>query len=499
MALSALQMSRVKEDEDYWNTSKCKAFTFDDPDEDGLSQLKESKRAVNSLKAFVDEDDEDWERVTWSGEPVGSISWSIKETSSINRGRDIKSPGAEKPRLETSSYAFPKPVSSYSIGSLFKGKSRQSSFQSLSEALLETNNKHFAPELRKPRSEYQDYSGEWSIEDSVRRMSKGKVCSLERFRSLKDKLKLLDEAIRLHDGNVITAVLIFMKKTLHSEILFRELKERQEALRHFIHFLKETEDQQLLMELFRYLEWTEELALCRYREHLNIVDAEQRRDFLKSKCLSLPFSLDDAAHVQDHYTLLERQIIIEVNDKHLEASGQDIFRKHPRKASLLFMPLVTTLFYSCIYHYTESEGTFSSPTNLRKTFKIPEKLYILTALAARAKLRAWHDIDALFTTKTWLGYTKKKAPVGFHRVVEILHKNGAPVQVLQEYIRLVEDVETRISLGTKYKCHDVVIDTYKDLKDRQQLMVYRCKLDRGSPEEDKIDMILSNTQIRWKN
>ncbi|PIO23000.1 hypothetical protein AB205_0164930, partial [Aquarana catesbeiana] len=230
-----------------------------------------------------------------------------------------------------------------------------------------------------------DYSGEWSIEDSVRRMSKGKVCSLERFRSLKDKLKLLDEAIRLHDGNVITAVLIFMKKTLHSEILFRELKERQEALRHFIHFLKETEDQQLLMELFRYLEWTEELA---------------------------------------------------VNDKHLEASGQDIFRKHPRKASLLFMPLVTTLFYSCIYHYTESEGTFSSPTNLRKTFKIPEKLYILTALAARAKLRAWHDIDALFTTKT-----------------------------------------------------------YKDLKDRQQLMVYRCKLDRGSPEEDKIDMILSNTVL----
>ncbi|PIO13500.1 hypothetical protein AB205_0112780 [Aquarana catesbeiana] len=71
-------MSRVKEDEDYWNTSKCKAFTFDDPDEDGLSQLKESKRAVNSLKAFVDEDDEDWERVTWSGEPVGSEYPSVK-------------------------------------------------------------------------------------------------------------------------------------------------------------------------------------------------------------------------------------------------------------------------------------------------------------------------------------------------------------------------------------------------------------------------------------
>lgn len=36
-------------------------------------QLKESKRAVNSLRVFVDDDeDDDLERVSWSGEPVGS-------------------------------------------------------------------------------------------------------------------------------------------------------------------------------------------------------------------------------------------------------------------------------------------------------------------------------------------------------------------------------------------------------------------------------------------
>lgn len=32
------------------------------------------------------------------------------------------------------------------------------------------------------------------------------VCSLERFRSLQDKLQLLEEAVGMHDGNVITAV-----------------------------------------------------------------------------------------------------------------------------------------------------------------------------------------------------------------------------------------------------------------------------------------------------
>ncbi|XP_063649878.1 spermatogenesis-defective protein 39 homolog isoform X7 [Pan troglodytes] len=470
-------MNRTKGDEEeYWNSSKFKAFTFDDED-DELSQLKESKRAVNSLRDFVDDDDDDdLERVSWSGEPVGS-------------------------------------------------RTRPGSFQSLSDALSDTPAKSYAPELGRPKGEYRDYSNDWSPSDTARRLRKGKVCSLERFRSLQDKLQLLEEAVSMHDGNVITAVLIFLKRTLSKEILFRELEVRQVALRHLIHFLKEIGDQKLLLDLFRFLDRTEELALSHYREHLNIQDPDKRKEFLKT-CVGLPFSAEDSAHIQDHYTLLERQIIIEANDRHLESAGQtEIFRKHPRKASILNMPLVTTLFYSCFYHYTEAEfseihleaflaltrgkrtssgqegkeGTFSSPVNLKKTFKIPDKQYVLTALAARAKLRAWNDVDALFTTKNWLGYTKKRAPIGFHRVVEILHKNNAPVQILQEYVNLVEDVDTKLNLATKFKCHDVVIDTYRDLKDRQQLLAYRSKVDKGSAEEEKIDALLSSSQIRWKN
>ncbi|KAM4666103.1 spermatogenesis-defective protein 39 homolog isoform 2-T2 [Amazona ochrocephala] len=460
-------MSRVRADEEeYWHSSKFRAFTFDDED-DELSQLKESKQAVNSLRDIVDDDDDDLERVSWSGEPVGSISWSIKETASSStsslEGRDsILQKGS-------SSYAaFPKQVSSYSLSSLFKGRNKLPSFQSLSDALSDTGVKNYAPDLRRPKAEYKDYINDWSPKDTVRRMQRGKV-------------------------------LIFLKRTLRREILFRELEVRQVALCHLIHFLKETGEQKLLLDLLRFLDRTEEVALSQYREHLNIQDVEKRREFLKG-CIGLPFSAEDTSHIQDHYTLLERQIIIETNDRHLETSGEsEMFRKYPRKASILNMPLVTTLFYSCFYHYTEAEGTFSSPINLKKTFKIPDKQYVLTALAARAKLRAWNDVDALFTTKNWLGYTKKKAPIGFHRVVEILQRNNAPVQVLQEYVRLVEDVETRLSLATKYKCHDVVIETYKDLKDRIQLTAYKCKVERGSAEEEKINSILNNMQIRWKN
>uniref|UniRef100_A0A8B9HP50 Spermatogenesis-defective protein 39 homolog n=1 Tax=Astyanax mexicanus TaxID=7994 RepID=A0A8B9HP50_ASTMX len=459
---SKLELRAKPEDDEYWNSSKFSAFTFDDED-DEFTKMKESKRAVNSILVDDDDDDDDVEKVSWSGEPIGSISWSVKETAS-----SFRSSGEQSfPKIDTAP-SLPKQGSGYSLSSLFK-------------AFTDTSTRAYAPELRKPKSECKDYMSDWSPEETVRRMRKGRAYSLERFRSLQDKLLLLDEAVSLHDGNVITAVLIYLKRSLSKEILFRELMVREVALRHYVHYLKEMGEQKLL--------------LMQYKEHLNIKDEGRRRDFLKS-CLSLPFSQDDAMHVQDHYTLLERQIIIEANDKRGEA---EIFRKYPRKASILNMPLITTLYYSCFYHYGEPEGTFSSPANIRKTFRISEKQYILTALGARAKLKSWFDVDSLFNTKNWLGYTKKRSPIGFHRVVDILQKNNAPAQVLQEYVNLIDDPELRLSLAQKYKCHDIVIDTYKDLKDRQQLIVYQGKVERGSHEDRKIEELINNMQIRWKN
>uniref|UniRef100_A0A665X778 Spermatogenesis-defective protein 39 homolog n=1 Tax=Echeneis naucrates TaxID=173247 RepID=A0A665X778_ECHNA len=457
-------MKNKPDEEDYWNSSKFKAFTFDDED-DEFSRLKESKQAVNSIRSLVEEeDDEDEvEKVSWSGEPVGSISWSVRETAASNQKTQREH---AFPKINASSPSVSRSHSGYSLSSLFKGES----------ALSESSVKLYAPELRKPKSESKDYISDWSPEETIHRMQQGKVVSLERFRSLQDKLLLLDFSVRAHDGNIITAVLIHLKRTLSKEVLFRELESRQTALRHFIHYLTEIRDHRLLLELL-----------------------SKRRDFLKS-CLNLPFSPEESAHVQDHYTLLERQIIIEATDRLAEHAGKvEIFQKFPRRASILNMPLITTLYYCCFYHYNEPEGTYSSPLNIRHTFRISEKQYFVTVLAARAKLKAWSDLDALFTSRNWLGFTKKKSPLSFHRVVDILQKNSAPTQVLQEYVGLVDDADLRIGLAQKHKCHDIVINTYRDLKDRQLLLGYRGKVERGSAEERKINDLLDSPHIRWKN
>ncbi|KAL0164276.1 hypothetical protein M9458_040029, partial [Cirrhinus mrigala] len=61
-----------------------------------------------------------------------------------------------------------------------------------------------------------------------------------------------------------------------------------------------------------------------------------------------------------------------------------------------------------------------------------------------------------------------------------------------EYVNLIDDTELKLSVALKYKCHDVVINTYRDLKDRQQLVVYREKLERDSPEYRKVQDLLNN-------
>uniref|UniRef100_A0A3Q1HRY3 Spermatogenesis-defective protein 39 homolog n=1 Tax=Anabas testudineus TaxID=64144 RepID=A0A3Q1HRY3_ANATE len=477
MLIFLVQMMKSRTDEEeFWHSTKCKPFTFDD-DDDGFSKLKESKQAVNNIRPLVDEeeDEDDVEKVSWSGEPVGSISWSVRETAASSQRTD-----RESTFPKTSTDPPTRSLSGYSLSSLFKGET----------ALSDSSVRLYAPELRKPKSDYKDHGlFVWVLQ----------VVSLEKFRSLQDKMCLLDVSVSAHDGNVITAVLIYLKRTLSKDVLFRELESRQTALRHFIHYLTETRDQRLLLELLRSLTTPGQSHLNLYKEHLRIADENKRRDFLKS-CLSLPFSAEDSGHVQDHYTLLERQIIIEATDRQAERGGKvEIFQKFPRRASILNMPLVTTLYYCCFYHYTESEGTYSSPLNIRQTFKISKKQYFVTALAARAKLKAWSDVDALFTSRNWLGFTRKKSPLSFQRVVDILQKNSAPTQVLQEYVALVDDSDLRISLAQKLKCHDIVINMYRDLKDRQLLLGYLKKMERGSVEERKINELLNNSQIRWKN
>lgn len=524
MSLSTKQS--LEDDNEYWNGSKCKGFDFDDD----MGQLSESKKTVRSMKSFnafdIDDNDEDdsFQCISWGEATVKELRpvrppLTLEGSAGAPSGRGalgsaqrflggMRDSLPSRPALSSSMRSLSSGHSLTSLGMPAKVPSfgqdtspggRFGSSLSISEVVESALPRHSSDNQRLRRLQQTGKTEHLSPEETIWKMLKGNPYSLEQYRSLKEKLELLDRAVQFHDGNVITAILIFLKTTLRKEVLFGELITRTVAANHLVHLLKRSRDWKMLVELLTSMGKADEAALMEYKTHQTMRDPEKRVAFLK-RCFSLPFSTEDSGHIRDQYTLLERQIIIEANDKKVEAAGTlEIFKKYPRKASILFMPLVTTFYYCCFYHYAEQEGSLSCPVNLRKNFSITDKQFLWTALAARSKLKAWTDVDSLLTTKRWFGTLKKTAPIGFHRVVDIVSKNNAPPTVLHEYIMLVTDEELKLNLAIKHKCHSIVVDMLCQMRDRQQLLQYKKEVEAGSQVEQRIVEVLHNPQLKWKN
>ncbi|VDO10702.1 unnamed protein product [Haemonchus placei] len=80
------------------------------------------------------------------------------------------------------------------------------------------------------------------VKEAVRRLLKGDPVSLEWYRSKEEKVQLLEAAIDIVDGNVILAVVLFLKSTL-MDSLFRDLLLRKpQAADEYIAYLKTTRD-----------------------------------------------------------------------------------------------------------------------------------------------------------------------------------------------------------------------------------------------------------------
>lgn len=341
------------------------------------------------------------------------------------------------------------------------------------------------------------------VEDTLRRILKGEDFSLEMYKSLSDKLSLLDQAIRLHDGNAIMTAVLFLQKTVTRHIFTRELLQRPVAANHYLEYLKAHFDFSEYINTLILLGRTEEAAIYKYQLSLPSSDAAVKVSKLKD-CLRLHFKADpalstDASLVQEYVDLLERQRPIDESDAGLEASGRSaLFKDFPRKRSLIDMPVVTTLYYCCLYHYDLGENSLASPIALRKRHQISDKQFTWTAIGARAKLRQWKDIETLLTTKGWFGGTKMKAAIGFDKVVAILHRNGAPQDILQKYLAMIDNLEQRLGLAKKVSCQIAVIDALVALKNRAELEQLAAKLDRYSKEGLYAFDVLNTSTIKWK-
>lgn len=362
-------------------------------------------------------------------------------------------------------------------------------------------------EIRRLKKDLQTSKGKArvpSVPETVKKIIRGEPYTLEVYKSLEDKLSLLDCSVSMHDGNAITTAVLFLKKTVKQRILHEVLRTRPKALKHLVKYLKEHFDYTELTELYRSVGEYEKAAMLQLNQVIKSKDPGVRLTKLKyiyrNSFDGFPELAEQTKYLKEYIDLLNRQLDIEDKDARdeLEKKNQALVA-HPRQAPLPLCSMIITLYYCCRYHFGEPENVPSSPLAIRSTFKLTDKQYEWTVLSARAKLKQWKGLEQMFQSKSLFGSVKMKSAVGFDHVVESLHQHGAPEEVLRTYLNYIDDKTERLSLATKTKCHNVAIETLAAMKDRQKLEQYRGQLKGTAPEQAKITEYLSNTQIKWKN
>ncbi|ESO86407.1 hypothetical protein LOTGIDRAFT_129312 [Lottia gigantea] len=341
------------------------------------------------------------------------------------------------------------------------------------------------------------------VEDTIKRMMKGEAYTFELYRSLEDKISLLDHSIKMHDGNCIIAAILFLKSTVKVSLFNQEISKRPVAINHYLTYLRTNGDYIELSNVLTMLRRSEEAAMLQYKTATGASLGSSKASALKSVYRNHfkmdPLLSSESSLVMEHIDLLERQLPIEESDSKEEVSGRNqLFRDFPRRRSILDMPLITTLYYCCLYHYNLAENSLASPIAIKKRHQLSDKQFLFSAIAAQSKLKNWKNIEELLTSKGWFGSTKMKSAIGFDKVVEILHKNNAPSEMLKIYIAFIDDMDLRLETAQKYHCHKAVIDVFVALRDRGQLESYSSKLKHGTQEHLYSSDALRNSSIKWK-
>ncbi|VDK66959.1 unnamed protein product [Anisakis simplex] len=223
---------------------------------------------------------------------------------------------------------------------------------------------------------------------------------MDLYRSKREKLELLDEALRSFDGNAITAVILFLRRSL-SESLFREiLLEKSVAADHYVAYLKEVEDFDQLATTLLYVH---SMLSCQ-----------------------IEFSILSSNIRISYFTTVDCSKFKAADESGIKMGRLDVFKEFPKSISLIGQPLLSTLYYCCLYHYDLPVNAFASPLSLKEVFQICEKQYVWMAVSALSRTNRWTDIERLLTSKKLLGGSKIVCPFGWRRLFDLLTADRLP-------------------------------------------------------------------------
>ncbi|VBB31652.1 unnamed protein product, partial [Acanthocheilonema viteae] len=315
---------------------------------------------------------------------------------------------------------------------------------------------------------------------TVRRLLRNDSVSLDLYRSKREKLDLLNVALESCDGNVIIAVVLALERSLETSTFLDILKQKSVAAHHYVAYLKDSKNFDQLASTLLALNRIEEVALVLYSVACRKKPSE-RVVYLKkclNSCIAFPSLEAFSKSVNEYIDLLERQIIIEDADEVLKEGKNKIFQQCRKTVTLIGRPVLTTLYYSCLYHFDLPVNAYASPLSIKEFFNMTEKQYAWMAISALTRLKRWNDIERVLMSKKLLGGVKIHCPFAWHHLFTIISSDEQPPkEILCKLLRAIPDVNERQCLANQFPhASEVTIECLVAQKDRVALSAFLAKL-----------------------
>ena len=448
----------MADDDDYWNSSNAKGFSWDDSSDTASLPSSSSNSIVSNTVG--------------SGADIVSFdssSSNITSTSSRHAERV-----REAARLLSSAAELPEPSIAQIVG-----------VRDLStvEAELKLVRRNFA---RLQNDRFKPNSVSQTVEDMVL----GRPYSLDGFKSFKEKEHLLDTALESGDGDVILSVTLMLRSTLKKSKFISLMSSRQEAANHVIADMIVRHQLGEVIDLLISLDRSHEAGVIAYKQAAGTNNLQLRSRNLKQLLnQSLKQHLDTDIIMEQIHLTERLSPVISSELGHVD--------RNPN--SLVSASVLKTLQYLATHHFNTPENLLHSPAALKKMHHLTEKQFTWVCLRSRALVNSWQDCLELVVGKGWLGGRKVKGGVSPGEVTTVLAAAGAPVDILIVLLGLVETQEERLVLARKVGVGSVVVDVLVQQKDRQALLQHQASLTQNTSDWFYADNALKNSSVKWKN
>ena len=445
----------MADDDDYWNSSNAKGFSWDDAS-DNISLPATTNLSIVS-------------NTIGSGSDIVSFDTVVPSTNT----RHVDSV-REAAKLISAAAELPEPSIAQIVGV------RDLNTLEAELKLLKRNFAKLQLDRFKPNSVVQ------TIQDMIL----GKPFTLDGFKSFKEKEHLLDTALEWGDGDVILAVTQMLRSTLKRSKFISLISSRQEAADHLIADMIVRHQLNEVIDLLNSLDRNYEAGVIAYKQAVNTSNLQVR-----SRNLKQLLNVNIKSHI-DSDLIMEQ---IHLSERMCPVISSEVGHLDRNPNSLTNASVLKCLQYLAKYHFNTPENLLQSPAAIKKMHNLTDKQFTWVCLRARANVEAWQDCQELVVGKGWLGGKKVKGGVSPGEVTTVLAAAGAPVSILTVLLGLVDNLEDRLDLAKKVGVGSVVVDVLVAQKDRNAIHSYQASLTPNSQDWFYAENALKSSSVRWKN